>query len=192
MARIRFRTDKVTLDAECLDTPTARAVLAALPFEAAAGPGGKRCISRRRSRRRSSPVLATWWRPARSPSGWRGSASRSASAPLPRRTATKSAWRPRSTSGPSLSATSVPLERFEPETRSARNGSTDSPDARLRSVRPPTSTVAARPGEAPASPFGFPFPRPTPSHRPFPGSGPNRSSISGRGRWIDIGAADGS
>ena len=36
MARIRFRAGEVTLDAECLDTPTARAVLAALPFEAEA------------------------------------------------------------------------------------------------------------------------------------------------------------
>ena len=35
-ARIRFVLGGVTLDAECRDTPTAAAVLAALPFDAAA------------------------------------------------------------------------------------------------------------------------------------------------------------
>ena len=35
-ARIRFVLGRVTLDAECRDTPTAEAVLAALPLEAAA------------------------------------------------------------------------------------------------------------------------------------------------------------
>ena len=36
MSRIRFVLGRVILDAECRATPTARAVLAALPFEAAA------------------------------------------------------------------------------------------------------------------------------------------------------------
>jgi len=36
MARIRFEFPKLTLDAELLDTPTARAVLAALPVESSA------------------------------------------------------------------------------------------------------------------------------------------------------------
>jgi hypothetical protein len=36
MPRIRFDFEGVTLDAELLDTPTARAIMAALPFEAVA------------------------------------------------------------------------------------------------------------------------------------------------------------
>ena len=36
MARIRFRIGEAVLDVECLDTPTARAVAAALPFESTA------------------------------------------------------------------------------------------------------------------------------------------------------------
>ena len=34
--QVRFVLGRVTLDAECRDTPTAASVLAALPFEAAA------------------------------------------------------------------------------------------------------------------------------------------------------------
>ena len=36
MGRVRFVLGDVTLDAECRDTPTAAAILAAVPFEAAA------------------------------------------------------------------------------------------------------------------------------------------------------------
>jgi hypothetical protein len=46
MARIRFDFGTLTLDAELLDTPTARAVAAALPVAASALTWAKRFISR--------------------------------------------------------------------------------------------------------------------------------------------------
>jgi hypothetical protein len=60
MPRIRFDFGTLVLDAELLDTPTARLVAAALPATAAALTWGRKSISRCRSGLRASLMPARW------------------------------------------------------------------------------------------------------------------------------------
>ena len=75
MARIRFDFGTLTLDAELLDTPTAKAIAAALPITSSALTWGEevyfRCAGRSEAR---SEMRAPWLRPAKSPIGLKGPA----------------------------------------------------------------------------------------------------------------------
>ena len=69
MARIRFDFATVTLDAELLDTPTARAIAPALPLSSTTLTWGEEVYFEVPVNVAREPAPARWLRPARSPIG---------------------------------------------------------------------------------------------------------------------------
>ena len=105
MARIRFDFGTLTLDAELLETPTARAIAAALPITSSALTWGEEVYFDVPVEVSAKPTRAPWSRPAKSPIGRRGRQSRSASGARRSARETRRGWRVPATSSPGHSVT---------------------------------------------------------------------------------------